>query len=206
MARPCSYDRQALLGCAVALFWERGFAGTSVDDIVQASGVSRSSLYAAFPDKDALFVAALEHYIDTVTNAKLEQLARGERAAPAIRQFLLALAAEKPSANAPAHGCLLTNAAVEIGSGQERVAGCVRTAFARLERTLTIRLQQARAQGDLADGVEPKRLARQLVTFIQGLRVMTRLAVEPRALREAVDSALAPLRTAEQKSQRRTGT
>jgi TetR/AcrR family transcriptional repressor of nem operon len=206
VARPCSYDRQALLGCAMALFWERGFGGTSVDDIVQAAGVSRSSLYAAFPDKNALFLAALEHYLDTVTNAKLEQLSRGERAAPAIRRFLLALAAERPAANAPAHGCLLTNTAVEIGAGHEKVADHVRDAFLRLERVLADRLEQARAQGDLIEGAEPEQLARQLVTFIQGLRVMTRLGVEPRALRDAVQSALAPLRLAEDQSPRRIGT
>lgn len=57
MARPCAYDRDDLLRCATALFWERGFAGTSVDDVVRATGVSRSSLYAAFPDKSALFPA-----------------------------------------------------------------------------------------------------------------------------------------------------
>jgi TetR/AcrR family transcriptional repressor of nem operon len=206
MARPCAYDRQELLRCATALFWERGFAGTSVDDIVEAAGVSRSSLYAAFPDKNALFLAALEHYLQTVTHAKLEQLARGKRASSAIRRFFLELAAERPSANAPAHGCLLTNTAVEIGAGQDRIAKCVRNAFARLEQALTARLAQAREQGDLLADADPGQFARQLVTFVQGLRVMTRLGVEPRALRSAVQSALAPLRTGEEQPERRTGT
>src|SRR5262245_54579583 len=136
MARPCAYDRDDLLRCATALFWERGFAGTSVDDVVRATGVSRSSLYAAFPDKSALFLAALAHSLDTVTRAKLERLAQGARAAPAIKKFLLEIADERPSANAPAHGCLLTNTAVEIGAGQEEVAELVRNAFARWERAL----------------------------------------------------------------------
>jgi TetR/AcrR family transcriptional regulator, transcriptional repressor for nem operon len=194
MARSCAYDRDDLLRCATALFWERGFAGTSVDDVVRATGVSRSSLYAAFPDKSALFLAALEHYLDTVTRAKLEQLSRGGRAAPAIKQFLLDIAEERPSANAPAHGCLLTNTAVEIGAGEEEIAELVRKAFARLERALAARLDQAQQQGDLGADADPKQFARQLVALIQGLRVMTRLGVEPRVARDAVRSALAPLR------------
>ena len=113
MARSCAYDREDLLRFATRLFWERGFAGTSVDDVVQATGVSRSSLYNAFPDKAALFLAALEHYLETVTHSNLERLARGEKAAAAIRRFLMEIAAERPTANAPAHGCLLTNTAVE---------------------------------------------------------------------------------------------
>jgi len=194
MARPCAYDREDLLRCATALFWERGFAGTSVDDVVQSSGVSRSSLYSAFPDKNALFLAALEHYLDTVTRAKLERLARGEKAAPAIRRFLLDIAEQRPSANAPAHGCLLTNTAVEIGPGHEAIAECVRQAFSRLERALTARLEEARQQGDLPSDTSPEQFARQLVALVQGLRVMTRLGVEPRMARDAVRSALAPLR------------
>ena len=194
MARPCAYDRDDLLRCATALFRERGFAGTSVDDVVQASGVSRSSLYSAFPDKNALFLAALEHYLDTVTHAKLERLARGEKAAPAIRRFLLNIAEERQSPNAPAHGCLLTNTAVEIGAGQEKVAECIRLAFARLERALGARLEAAYHQGDLSAGTDAQQFARHLMALVQGLRVMTRLGMEPRVARDAVRSALAPLR------------
>ncbi|MBX9588062.1 MAG: TetR/AcrR family transcriptional regulator [Hyphomonadaceae bacterium] len=194
MARPCAYDRDNLLRRATALFWERGFAGTSVDDVVQATGVSRSSLYTVFPDKTALFLAALEHYLDTVTRAKLERLAQGGRAALAIKRFLLDVADERPSAYAPAHGCLLTNTAVEVGAGEEEIAELVRKAFARLERALTVRLEEARQQGDLSVGTEPKRFARQLVALVQGLRVMTRLGTEPGVARDAVRSALAPLR------------
>lgn len=194
MARPSAYDRDELLRCATALFWERGFSGTSVDDIVQATGVSRSSLYAAFPDKSALFLAVIEHYLDTVTRGKLERLARGERAASAIRRFLKDIAEERPSADGPAHGCLLTNTAVEIGSGEERIAQSVRQAFARLERALAERLEEVRRQGDLQPDADPRRFARQLVALVQGLRVMTRLGVEPGVVRDAVRSALAPLR------------
>lgn len=197
MPRPCAYDRSDLLRNAVVLFWERGFAGTSIDDVVQATGVSRSSLYAAFPDKTALFLATIEHYLDTVTRAKLERLerlARGERAAQAIKRFLLDIAEERPSAAGPAHGCLLTNTAVEIGSGQERIAECVLQAFARLEQALAARLEEARRQGDLSAGTDPQQYARQLVALVQGLRVMTRLGMAPRVAGDAVRSALAPLR------------
>jgi TetR/AcrR family transcriptional repressor of nem operon len=194
MARPCAYDRDDLLRCATALFWERGFAGTSVDDVVRATGVSRSSLYAAFPDKSALFLAALEHYLDTATRARLERLSQGGRAALAIRRFLFEIADERASVNAPAHGCLLTNTAVEIGAGEEQIAELVRKAFARLERALADRLDEARQRGDLRAETDTKQFARQLVTLIQGLRVMTRLGMEPRVARDAVRSALAPLR------------
>ena len=194
MARPCGYDRDDVLRRATALFWERGFASTSIDDVVCATGVSRSSLYAAFPDKGALFLAALDHYLDTVTRTNLDRLTQGERAAPAIRTFLLHIAGQRPQPNAPLHGCLLTNTAAELGAAHADVAECVRAAFARLEQALAARLKEAHRQGDLSEDTDPKQLARQLVALIQGLRVMSKIGVEPRLLRDAVQSALAPLR------------
>ena len=200
MSRPCAYDRDEMLRAATVLFWERGFSNTSVDDIVQATGVSRSSLYAAFADKNALFLASLEHYLETVTRAKLERLARGDRAATAIKRFLTDIADERPAANAPAHGCLLTNTAVEIGGGEERIAALLRKALARLEEALAARLEEARQQGDLAADTEPRRFARQLVTLVQGLRVMTKVGIDPRVARDAVHSTLAPLRRGSMKA------
>ena len=182
MARPCAYDREELLRCAV-LFWRRGFSGTSVDDVVRATGVSRSSLYLAFPDKSALFLAALEHYLERVTRARLERLAQGDDAARAIRKFLLEIAEEPRDGNAPAHGCLLTNTAVELGTGDTRVAETVRKALARLERGLAARLEDARRQGVLSAGADPTQFARLLVALVQGLRVMSRLGTEPRLAR-----------------------
>ncbi len=177
----------------MSLFWARGFARVSVGDIVQATGVSRSSLYAAFPDKSALFMAALEHYLATVTRANLERLGQGDDAAQAIRDFLLHIADQRPRPGAPAHGCLLTNTAAELGAEQEAVARLVNGAFRRMEKALAKRLGQARVQGGLLAAIEPDQFARQLVTLIQGLRVMTRLGAEPAVLRDAVQSALAPL-------------
>jgi TetR/AcrR family transcriptional repressor of nem operon len=203
MARTRVYDRDHLLRRSMELFWARGFAGVSIDDIVEATGVSRSSLYAAFPDKTALFAAVLEHYLGAVTRTNLERLDEGDNAAAAIRRFFAHIAAERPRASAPAHGCLLTNTAAELGAEPETVARLVSGAFRRMEKALARRLEQARRQGDLSASIDPRRFARQLVALLQGLRVMSRLGMEPRVLRDAVTSALAPLRIRNAPSRRR---
>jgi TetR/AcrR family transcriptional repressor of nem operon len=202
LARTPAYDRDDFLRRLTALFWARGFARVSIDEIVESTGVSRSSLYAAYPDKTALFVAALEHYLGTVTRANLERLGEGENAALAIRRFLLHVAGQRPAPGAPTHGCLLTNTATELGA-EPRVARLVSGAFRRMERALARRLEQARRQGDLSPATEPGQFARQLVTLIQGIRVMTRLGAEPRVVHDAVRSALAPLRAKTARSHRR---
>jgi TetR/AcrR family transcriptional repressor of nem operon len=193
VARTREYDQSQLLDRAMTLFWQHGFAETSMDQLVHATGVSRSSLYTAYPDKRTLFLAALQHYLDTVTTASLQQLQQHERASASVRRFMLHLVPQRDRHGAPNLGCLLTNTAVEMGNSEPQVAARVRKAFARVENALASRLATAQAQGDLGPEYDPALLAKQLLVLIQGIRVMSRLRVDKRLLRDAINSALAPL-------------
>lgn len=190
MARSREYDHHELLTEATSAFWANGFARTTMDDIVKRTGVNRASLYAAYPDKRALFLASLQHYLETVTSKNLRHLERGEKAGESIRSFFLRLISEPAPAGYSASGCLLTNTAVELGGAEKDVAVLVRQAFARVEEALRRRLTEARTQGDLSSGVDPEELAKHLLVLMQGIRVMSRLGVEKRFLKQAVESAL----------------
>ena len=192
MPRPREYDHHKLLTEATAAFWANGFARTTMDDIVKRTGVNRASLYAAYPDKRALFLASLGHYLDTVTSANLHHLERGGKASDAIRRFILRLISESPPAGHPAPGCLLTNTAVELGGAEEDVAVLVRQAFSRVEEVLRRRLTEAQMQGDLPRDIDAGQRAKHLLVLVQGIRVMSRLGVDKRWLKQAVESALGP--------------
>lgn len=190
MPRSREYDHHELLTEATSAFWANGFARTTMNDIVKRTGVNRASLYAAYPDKRALFLASLQHYLETVTSNNLHHLERGEKASESIRSFFLRLISEPAPEGYSASGCLLTNTAVELGGAEEDVAALVRQAFSRVEEALRRRLTEARTQGDLSPDVEPEKLAKHLLVLIQGVRVMSRLGVEKRLLKQAVESAL----------------
>src|SRR6202011_688874 len=66
MAGVKQFDRDEVLDRAMAAFWTRGYEATSIDDLVQATGIGRGSLYGTFGDKRQLFLAALDHYWNTV--------------------------------------------------------------------------------------------------------------------------------------------
>src|SRR2546423_14715860 len=68
--RPRAYDPQVALARAAEVFWKAGYAGTSLDDLVAATGMNRPSLYAAFGDKRALYLKTLEHYRDESRGAR----------------------------------------------------------------------------------------------------------------------------------------
>lgn len=192
MPRPRSYDETTLLDTAMQMFWSRGFELTSISDVVAETGVNRASLYAAYPDKRALFLASVQHYLERVSRENVERLRSVQPAAEAVRDFFLDLAGTPP--RRAGKGCLLTNSAVEFGNGDPGISRLVRRAFTRMERVLAERLTEARQDGQLAAGVEPAAYARQLVVLIQGLRVMARVGVGRQLLMDAVESALQPLR------------
>lgn len=193
MARPREYDEAALVSHAMHAFWSRGYRGMSIEELVSRTGVSRASLYNAYPDKRGLFIESIKHYLDEIVQDNVRRLHEAEPAGEAVRQFLIKLA-DAPLARLR-RGCLLTNAAVELGIQDKQVAGLIRQAFGRVEDALHQRLIEAKKAGDLAPDVQPLSYARQLMTVLQGIRVMARVGVERDTLKDAVRAALYPLKS-----------
>ena len=194
MARPKAYDETAMLDRAMEVFWARGFDGTSIQNLVGKTGVNRGSLYGAYPDKRALFVASIRRYLDLVVEDNVRRLLAVEPAGDAVRQFFLQLVEAPPERLR--RGCLLTNSAVELGMEDAQVAALIRGAFRRVEQVFCARLVEAKRVGQLTDGVQPEALARLLITVLQGIRVMSRVGVDRAAMRDAVKSALSGIKTA----------
>lgn len=188
MPRAKEYDEAALLDRTMETFWSQGYDGTSIDDLVERTGVNRASLYSVYPDKQTLFIAGIKRYLDLVVEDNIRRLRGAEPPGEAVRQFFLKLV------DAPIdhlrRGCLLTNSAVELGLEDAEVAALVRGAFLRVERALCDRLVEAQKASQLAAGVHPKTLARLLITVLQGIRVMSRVGVDRETMRDAVTGAL----------------
>jgi TetR/AcrR family transcriptional repressor of nem operon len=193
MPRPREYDEAALLSLAMNSFWSRGYRGTSIDELVAETGVSRASLYNAYPDKQGLFIEIMKRYLDEIVEAHVRRLNEVEPAAEAVRQFLLTLV-EAPLAKLR-RGCLLTNTAAELGLQDKQSAALIRRALRRVEDALHERLVEAKDTGDLAEHIDPRSYARQLMTVLQGIRVMARVDVSRATLRDAVKGALSPLKS-----------
>ena len=193
MARPRKYDDVALLDRAMETFWSHGYAGTSIRDLAGRTGVNHASLYAAFPDKHALFIAGIRRYLDQVVANHIRNLLAVEPAGEAVRQMFLGLV-EAPIEKLR-RGCLLTNSAAEFGLDDPQVAALVRKAYGQVESALTERLIETQAAGHLADGTQPKALARLLLTVLQGVRVMARVGTQREIMKDAVNCALAAIKT-----------
>jgi TetR/AcrR family transcriptional repressor of nem operon len=188
VARTKEFDPDVALRAAMDLFWRKGYEATSMQDIVDHLGIGRGSIYDTFGSKHELYLLALDRYAEEMDGRALDQFSQAGPVLPAVREFVEALLGE---ALADSRGCLVTNTAVECPHDR-LIARRVESNWNGLETTLAGALTRARNQGELAEGKDPRALARFLVTFVQGLRVLAKVPDE-RRMRDAVDQALALL-------------
>lgn len=171
-------------------FWARGYAGTSVQDLVDATGVNRASLYGAFGDKERLFLAALDHYIGEVSAARTRRLREAESPRVGLAAYLEDLV-HFGVGKGRGLGCLITNSAVELAPHDAEMAAKLRASFQRVADVLEETIRRGQAAGEYPADRDPKALAQFLLTVIHGLRVLMRAHATEEELRVVVKTALA---------------
>ena len=190
MPRPRTFDPDAALDAAQRVFRAKGYEAASVQDLVDATGLSRSSLYATFGDKHGLYLAALDRYADAGRQS-LRDLCGCRSPLDALRAYLEHVAAE-PAGDAPAPlGCLLTNAAAERASCDPDTAR--RAADARREMTQTFArlVRDAQATGDADAARDADALAHFLAGAVYGLHGLKKAGADADALDAVVETTVA---------------
>jgi AcrR family transcriptional regulator len=182
MARPREFDRELALQCATRVFWAKGFASTSTDDLIEAMGIGRQSLYNAFGDKRALYLEALDSYQRGTTAGHLKRLNEPASSIAGIRALLLGLIAEDDELRAM--GCMGVGAVSEFGTADptlvELRAKVGPLVFARLVE----RLREGQARGEVDPAMDVKEAARFLQMTMTGLQLAARGGASVDALRK----------------------
>lgn len=185
MARPRSFDSDTVLDRALDTFWRQGYEATSMQDLVDAMGISRASLYNAFGSKHDLFMTVLKRYEKQRLHAMIDTLQTADSVRAAIRSIFEKTADE--AACPDENGCLLTNTATELCARDEECSERVRTNFRRMESAFEAALRRAQNTGELSAGIKPAALARYFTNALQGLRVMATTAPDRNALQDVVN-------------------
>jgi len=194
MARLREFSIDTATEQAMELFWSQGYNGTSTRDLEGALGIGAGSLYAAFGSKDALFVAALERYVERwkpLAMAMRDAVAGGAPANAAIREFFATVRRRISAENH--NGCLLAKAMMERAGQDPDVDAVVHRLMTGLESMLVEVTARGQERGEIGSKLAPQDLARFLITTMHGLRVLRLVHPDPTAADVAFEVAVSCL-------------
>ena len=189
IGRPRAFDPDQALERALEVFWRQGYEGASLADLTEAMGINRTSMYAAFGNKEDLFRAALARYTSGpasyVAKALLEPTARS------VAEHVLRGAVNATTSPDTPPGCLGVQGALATGAPGQLAKDALIEWRSNGEDAIRERLQRAQAEGDLPPDADPANLARYIATFAYGISVQAASGVPREALSQIVDTALA---------------
>ncbi len=181
MGRPREFDISTARSAIRDAFWRHGFASTSVDDLLAATGLGKGSFYAAFGDKRAAFLGVLREY----SRGRVEEMRAQCSASPRAIEALRALV--QPDMRS--RGCFLLNCAFELTPHDTEVSALLREAFVALQAVLADGVRQAVADGDLPASTRPLELAAALLATAQGQHSLLRCGLSKSVLESVGRSA-----------------
>lgn len=207
MARPREFDVDIALDRAMDVFWDKGYEATSLDDLCQVTGLSRSSLYATFGSKRKLLLRSVDRYVER-RNPKIaavlaQSLPISDALAALARQFI-----DQIESGSGRRGCFLGNCAAELPRNDRAAQARIRRGLEITEATFRDALARAKARGELPSGADIGALARFLTAGFQGLRLIGKVNPD-RAVLEDISATmlrcLEPSAPTEQNSEIREG-
>jgi TetR/AcrR family transcriptional repressor of nem operon len=192
VGRPCEFDIRQALEAAMRVFWQRGFEATSLDDLLAAMNISKSSFYQAFGGKAELFQRCLEGYRDTFASQMGAALAESPSGRVYIEAILMGVA-EGTSTQMGRAGCLLMNTASEFAQRDPKIAALVSKSLERFENLFCAAVCRAQAEGDIPKTADARSLALFLTTNLGGLKGMARAGASPERIRMVVKVIMSSL-------------
>ncbi len=194
MARPKEFERVSVLEKAMHVFWAKGYECTSMNDLVDAMGINRGSLYATFGDKRKLHLETLDHFYRTQLLTVMGPLDEDGPRLAAIRRIFES-AADCACDDGDRRGCMMYNTAVELCPTDQDVNEKVAAGLKRMERCFYEALTHAQANGELSADKNVTALARYLTTTLNGLRVTCMVLDDRQTLDDIVDVTLSTLKS-----------
>ncbi|ATY12532.1 TetR/AcrR family transcriptional regulator [Amycolatopsis sp. AA4] len=192
MARPREFDEDRVLVAVRDEFWDKGYAATSLEDLLRVSGLGKGSLYGAFGDKRSLFLRVLRDYDDANLTKLRESLESAARGIDAVRAFLLSPTVD-PTGAVARRGCFLANSNAELAARAPDVAAEARRSYDAITATLAEALERAQREGDLDPDADPAETARAVLVAQLGLVALGRTGMDVDVLAKAAQSSLARL-------------
>jgi AcrR family transcriptional regulator len=189
--RPRAYDPQTALQQALGVFWSTGYSGASLDSIATAAGMNRPSLYAAFGDKHALYIKALEQYWESASAAMQEALMDKDLTLEqALMGFYEGQLSIYFSGEGQPRGCFAIGTATTEAVEDSAIREVLADRLSRLDTDLETRLRAAVSAGELKDDVDPAALAVLASSLLHSISIRARAGKSRAELTELARNAV----------------
>nr|WP_269801605.1 TetR/AcrR family transcriptional regulator [Desertihabitans aurantiacus] len=169
----------------------RGYAATSLQNLVRVSGLGKGSLYATFGGKHELFLRALRRYVDALDAALRESFASAPRAVDALRDYLM-MPVGDPAGAAARRGCFLANS-TELAAADPVLATEAGRAYESITALLRECVVRAQEEGGLSTQRDPTETARALLAAWQDPTFIGRSGMDVKTLAPTARSLVAQL-------------
>ncbi|MGV6826150.1 MAG: TetR/AcrR family transcriptional regulator [bacterium] len=193
--RPRTFDKDQALDAALAVFWRSGYQGASLAELTESMGLTKPSLYAAFGNKEQLYLAALQRYREQQLIQHAKALASEPDLKKAMRKFLRSVAVMLTAEELPG-GCMVVNSAVscDIAALPKRIVAAIgETVNQSSIGLLKDRLQDELRQRNLPEDTPVEQLADYFSAFMSGMAVMAKMGVSSDRLFDTIEHALCVL-------------
>jgi TetR/AcrR family transcriptional regulator, transcriptional repressor for nem operon len=187
--RPREFDVDQALDGAIRVFSEQGYHGTSIADLISGMGLTSGSIYKAFKDKRAVFLAALDRYI-VLRKEQIAATAHNSKPARERLRDVLAFFVESSKGTEGRRGCMVVGSAVELAVLDREVAARVNSSIRTNETVLADLIRLSQKDKSIPSDIDPDSTARVMVCFTQGLRVLGKSGRAPPDTLATVDIAL----------------
>lgn len=187
--RPREFDMDQALDKAILVFSERGYHASSINDLMLAMELAAGSVYKAFKDKRAIFIAAFDRY-KLVRNAQLAEAICSAVTGREQLEAALMFYAESAQGESGILGCLVVNGATELATFDQEIAQKIRTSLGNSEKLLSRLIAAGKQDGSVKATIDEETLGRALLSVTQGMRVIGKTGRSREEMQSVVHTAL----------------
>lgn len=192
MARTKAFDEGDVLDKALNIFWHKGYNGTSMQDLIDGLGISRSSLYDTYSDKRALFLAALQKYRLEQAKAMVEMVDNSTSIVETIRCMLKSIAGGSTKSNSQM-GCFVINTTIELSPHDEEVAAIIAANRTDVEDAFYRAIKKGQERGEISKSHSARALSRFVFNIVAGLRVAAKAGADKKVFDDTIAVAMSAL-------------
>ena len=171
MARTKAFDTDEVLDRALHIFWQKGYEGTSMQDLVDGMQINRASIYDTFGNKEQLYLSALQRYLQR-NHQQVQQLLAGSSSVRKALEQLLDNMIQESLHDAERKGCFVVNATTGLANRYEEVNQLVLENERRMGFIFEDFIRQGKEQSEISSDQDEGALSSYLFSSIQGLRVL----------------------------------